>query len=269
MATSFQDSASFVFEGAVKRVGDANIRGLSDRSRAAVVTVEAVVRAPQVLVGLEGHDVTIRLADGETVTNGEHAVFYTNSWIFAENVALWSLGHEPAPPAAAVARGAVGRDPARAAVHHRIRQRVSAAAAVVSGKVTAVGLPGPPVAVAAVGPAPAATVKISEHDPFWRDAVVEVQHVHKGAVGKKQVLVRFPSSTDVRWHLAPKFHTGQEGVFSLQDVQVSGHPVVGAMALAVGIQPSAMFTCFNPADFQPADQRAEVAAAIAAASGAQ
>jgi hypothetical protein len=267
MPSSFRDSASFVFEAAVKRVGDANIRGLRDRSRTAVVTVETVVRAPQPLVGLEGHDVTIRLADGETVTKGEHAVFYTNSWIFAENVALWSLGHEPAPPAAAVARG-VGRDPARAAAHHRISQRVSAAAAVVSGKVTAIGLPGAAVANAAAGPAPAVSVRISEHNPFWRDAVVEVQHVHKGAIGKNQVLVRFPSSTDVRWHRAPKFHTGQEGVFSLHDDRVSGHPI-GAMALAVGIQPGTAFTCLSPADFQPADKRAEVAAALAAAGGGQ
>jgi hypothetical protein len=264
-----QGSATFVFVGAVKRVREANIRGLSDRSRTAVVTVETVVRAPQALVRLERHDVTIRLADGESVTNGEHAVFYTNSWIFGENVALWSLGHEPAPPTAAAAVSTVGRDPVRAAAHHRIRQRASAAAAVVSGKVTAVGLPGAPVAAAAPGPAPAASVWISEHNAFWRDAVIEVQHVHKGAVGKKQVLVRFPSSTDVRWHRAPKFHSGQEGVFSLHDDRVSGDHPVGAMALAVGIQPGAVFTCLSPADFQPADKRAEVAAAIAAVSGGQ
>jgi hypothetical protein len=268
MPSSFEDSAAFAFEGSVKRVGDANVQGVRDRSRTAVVTVETVVRAPQALVGLERHDVTIRLADGESVTNGERAVFYTNSWIFAENVALLSLGHEPAPAAAAMAGSTVGRDPARAAAHHRIRQRVSAAAAVVSGKVTAIGLPGAPVAAAAAGPAPAVSVWISEHNPFWHDAFVEVQHVHKGAVGKNQVLVRFPSSTDVRWYRAPKFHTGQEGVFSLHDDRVSGHPI-GAMALAVGIQPGAVFTCLSPADFQPAEKRAEVAAAIAATSGAQ
>jgi hypothetical protein len=266
MPQSFEDSASFVFEGAVKQVGAANIRGLSNRTRTAIVAVETVVRAPQALVGLESHDVTIRLADGESVTNGEHAVFYTNGWIFAENVGLWSLGHEPAPAAAAVAGRGLGHDPARAAAHHRIRQRVSAAAAVVSGKVTAIGLPGAPVAAPAAGPAPAVSDWISEHNPFWRDAVVEVQHVHKGAVGKNQVLVRFPSSTDVRWYRAPKFHTGQQGVFSLHNDQDSGHPV-GAMALAVGIQPGTAFTCLSPADFQPADKRAEVAAAIAAASG--
>jgi hypothetical protein len=93
--------------------------------------------------------------------------------------------------------------------------------------------------------------------------VVEVQQVHKGQLDKNQVVVRFPSSTDVRWYHAPKFHVGHEGVFSLRPDQLSGHVAPGIAAASFA--PGASFTCLDAADFQPADHQPEVAAAIAAA----
>jgi hypothetical protein len=56
---------------------------------------------------------------------------------------------------------------------------------------------------------------ISEHVPVWHEAVVDVQSVEKGAA-REQVLVRFPTSTDVRWYEAPKLEPGQEAVFLLR-----------------------------------------------------
>ena len=61
---------------------------------------------------------------------------------------------------------------------------------------------------------------VSEHDPRWREAVVEVDDVHKGVHKKKQVVVRFPASTDVMWYGAPKFHPGQQGYFMLHQTEV-------------------------------------------------
>jgi hypothetical protein len=82
-------------------------------------------------------------------------------------------------------------------------------------------------------------------------------------VGNNRVVLRFPSSTDVRWHRAPKFETGQEGVFSLHRDAVSGHVGPGAMAASLNVHES--YTCLDPAAFQPAHNEAEAAVAIDAA----
>jgi hypothetical protein len=149
------------------------------------------------------------------------------------------------------------------AVHKKIREQASEAPVVISGKVVAVGLPTPAGAVAAATSDAPKPGRISEHEPFWREAVVEVQKVHKGTVGNNRLVLRFPSSTDVRWHRAPKFETGQEGVFSLHPDAVSGHVSLGAMATSLNVKES--YTCLDPAAFQPAHNEAEAAVAIDAA----
>ena len=271
MAAISKESASLVFEGKVAKTKAANVKAISDTDQSAVVTIERLVSAPEPLAAYAGRDVTVRLAKGETVKQGERAVFYTGGLIFGENLAVQSFGHEPIKPAtaaaaaAAAAAGDTAEHPAaRAAAHKRIRAQAAQAPVVISGKVVAVGLPAPAggAVAAAAGDAPKAE-RISEHAPFWREAVVEVQKVHKGTVGTDRVVLRFPSSTDVRWYRAPKFETGQEGVFSLHPDAVSGHVAPGAMAAGLNVQES--YTCLDPAAFQPAHSETEAAAAIDAA----
>jgi hypothetical protein len=137
-----------------------------------------------------------------------------------------------------------------------LQERVADADVVVTGKVSAVRLPaetapGPTMASAA----PAAPKRISEHDPLWREAVIHVDSVVKGEHPDDTVVVRFPSSTDVRWHKAPKFHPGQEGVWMLRKQEVHTHPAAGLAAVpraagAVAAVPA--YTALNPLDFQPA-----------------
>ncbi|HKV99013.1 MAG TPA: hypothetical protein VJN96_04275 [Vicinamibacterales bacterium] len=57
---------------------------------------------------------------------------------------------------------------------------------------------------------------ITEHDPQWQEAVVEVTAVRKGRRVPRSVRVRFPASTDVAWARAPKLHAGQQGTFLLK-----------------------------------------------------
>ncbi len=268
-----KEAAKFVFEGTVKQTRAANLKAIADKERAVVVRVDKVVRAPQSLAAFAGRDVTLRLAEGESLTKGQRALFHTNSWMFGENLAVQSLGHDPVAtvaPAAAAIEPAL--DPGRVASHQQIRERAASAPVVITGKVVAVGLPGTAPVTAATAAAPAAGTaaepsrRISEHDPFWREAVIEVQAVHKGTVGKHQIVLRFPSSTDVRWHRAPKFETGQQGIFSLRQDDVSGHATVGpaAASLTADTTPPA-YTALHAADFQPLDHEAEVALAVSAA----
>jgi hypothetical protein len=267
MAAISKESAKLIFEGKVTKTKAANVKAISGTDQSAVVAIERVLSAPEPLVAFTGRNVTVRLAKGERVKQGQRATFYTNGLVFGENLAVQSLGHEPikgraAEVAATAAGGAIEHSAARTAVHKKIREQASEAPVVISGKVVAVGLPTPAGAgVAASGASKPG--RISEHEPFWREAVVEVQKVHKGTVGNNRVVLRFPSSTDVRWHRAPKFETGQEGVFSLHPDAVSGHVSPGAMAASFNVRES--YTCLDPAAFQPAHNEAEAAVAIDAA----
>jgi hypothetical protein len=269
MPTPPKESAKFVFEGVVKRTKAANLAAIRDTGRTVVVTVEKIVRAPRSLASFAGHDVTVRLAEGARIKKGQRAVFHTNGWIFGENLAVQSLGHDLVSRSAAAAEAAVAApDPIRAAALETIRERAAAAPVVLTGKVVAVGLPqseaeAAPAVAGATTAEPPAPSRISEHEPFWREAVVEVHAVHKGTVGKQQVVLRFPSSTDVRWHRAPKFRAGQEGVFSLRQDDISGHTTVGPAAESFAAE--AAYTALHSADFQPLEQETEVAAAVSAA----
>jgi hypothetical protein len=274
MAAISKESAKFIFEGKVSKTKATNVKAMSGTDQSAVVTIERVVSAPEPLIAYTGRNVTVRLAEGERLKQGQRATFYTNGLVFGENLAVQSLGHEPvkaqaakaAAATVAAAGGAIQHSAARMAAHRKIREQASEAPVVISGKVVAVGLPTSAGAAVAAASGAAKPEWISEHDPSWREAVVEVQDVHKGTVGTDRVVLRFPSSTDVRWYRAPKFQTGQEGVFSLHRDAVSGHVAPGAMAATLaGPNVKESYTCLDPAGFQPANHEAEAAVAIDAA----
>jgi hypothetical protein len=67
-------------------------------------------------------------------------------------------------------------------------------------------------------------VLISEHDPDWQEAIVEVESEITGARDGQEIVIRFPGSLDVAWYGFPKFKPGQEGTFFLQKDHLSGLP---------------------------------------------
>jgi hypothetical protein len=99
--------------------------------------------------------------------------------------------------------------------------RLAAADVVVSGRVAEVR--------AAVPRATRGTIRapITEHDPQWQEAVVQVTAVHKGRRVPRSIKVRFPASTDVAWARAPKLHAGQEGTFLLKR-DAAGYTIIDA-----------------------------------------
>ena len=268
MALTTKESAAFVFRGTVKRTRAANLRGVTDTDRTVVVTVDEIVRSPPTLAGFAGHDVTVRLADGEQVAAGEAAVFYVTGFVFGESLAVQSLGHDAVTRAgrAATAGRTAEADPTRAFRQTRASEHAAQAPVVVTGKVVAVGLANSETAMRGVTAAATSVQRVSEHDPFWREAVVEVETVHKGAMPTQQFVLRFPGSSDVRWHKSPKFQAGQEGVFSLHPDQVTRSASLGRAAANMAAS-ATTYTALSSADFQPSDHEAEAAAAVSAAQG--
>jgi hypothetical protein len=252
--------AGFVFQGTVTRLKDATMT-VDDPTKTVVVRVDHIIRAPQALLGHSGTEITLLPAKGERLKAGQTAIFHTNGWLYGKSMAVQSVGH------AAVSRTAAAaavQDPARAALDHAVAERVAQAPVAITGRVVAIGLP------AEIQPSSATASRalpppISEHDPFWSEAVVAVQRVHKGVLKQQQVVIRFPDSHDVRWHRSPKFHVGQEGVFLLRPDEVSGVPSLGVTAAAHPVAPRA-YTCLHPSDFLPAEEPKKVAAALQAIS---
>jgi len=243
MVTPMAD-APFVFEGTVKAAGTSNVKSLPADRSTALVTVDHVRQAPRSLAGLAGKEITLRVAEGETLKVGMKAIFSADGLLFAENLALQSRGHEPLE---SVARSAalIGTVP----VVQRLRKHVDDAALVVSGRVSQVRANERSAKVLTRGLSPDAPTRVSEHEPFWRQAVIQVSQVHKGPK-KKEVTVSFPSSTDVMWRKAPKFTKGQTGVFILHTPAPA--PAIAARSVR-GITPPPLdaYVALDPNDYLP------------------
>ncbi|HVF62013.1 MAG TPA: hypothetical protein VNJ70_19570 [Thermoanaerobaculia bacterium] len=294
--------ARFVFVGTVQKLRAANVAEIDDKARTVVVRVDRVEKGPESMAAYVGRDITVKLAPRETVRAGEQARFFTNGWLFAETLAVESVGHEAVVPAgaprgrgvAAAARSGDARrtvlaasistaeaasEPAARLKAAAIADRVASADVVVRGRVTAVRVapeerPAPRTGTrrgvtAAATEAPRRK-PITEHDPQWREAEIEVDEVEKGGTAKKKVVVRFPGSDDVRWYKAPKFQPGQEGVFILQ--KAAGQPAARpstrrGRAVAAAAETAAgadTFTALDPDDFQPSERAPEIRALAAA-----
>jgi hypothetical protein len=264
MATSskgdLRKQAKFIFTGTVKKLHAATMSAVTDTDKTIVVHVDTILQAPELLKGFQGKDVTVHLDGTRKPTVGQQRTFYTNGWLFGDSLAVKAVGHEAARPQP-LAQAAAAQGAHTVLADQEIRNRAEQADLVVTGKVTAVGLPSTP----AMAAAKTTHKPISEHEPQWREAVVEVQTVHKGKPTTKQVVVRFPNSTDVRWFKAPKFQAGQEGLFMLQHDAIT-RVKAGATALALGAPATAAFTCLHATDFIPVHHDDEMAVAIDAAT---
>jgi hypothetical protein len=250
-AAALAQDARFVFVGTVQKLRAATMDDVPIDDRTAVVRVDEVIHAPDVLTHYAGHDITVQVGGRKRLHQGQQAKFYTNGWLFGDSVAVESIDHEDVKrPAAAASREA--GDPVRRLAQRDLQGRFGDASLVVSGRVTSVRLPGDVVAArSARAIEPQANAgRISEHDPDWRVAEVQVDEVHKGTHPNGSVSIRFPSSQDVMWHDAPKFHPGQEGFFMLHKTDEA----VGkkaAVARGAAVQDKGDYVAPHAADFQP------------------
>lgn len=258
--TAQTEKPTFVFKGTVKKLKSATMKTVAVDSNTVVVTVDQLIEAPPDLAGYAGQEITVQLSGQIKPKVGQQLIFHTVSGQYGESVEVRSLSEEPVQ-ASHTAMLSADVDPVERRRDQDRRRHFADADLVVSGKVLAVTLPpeeqaaskGSKSAVAAV-----ATKRkpVSEHDPKWRDAVVEVDEVHKGKHKKKKVIVRFPASTDVMWYNAPKFHPGQQGHFLLQKTKVE-KPAKGSKAAkksAAAVAPAETvdtYVALDPLDFQP------------------
>lgn len=255
------EKPTFVFKGTIKKIKRATMNEVPVDDHTAVVMVDQIIEAPSDLAGYSGHEITVQLSGRRKVTAGQQLIFKTNSWLYGESIAVRSLSEEPIK-SSHVAMLAAGVDPVARRAQREQREHFAEADLVVSGKVVAVRLPEEtsPKRAGALASVQSSRRPISEHDPKWREAVIQIDNVYKGNHKKKQVVVRFPASTDVMWYNAPKFHPGQQGHFMLHkaktDKPTTKPARKGKKSAAAAVTPKAgkeseAYVALDPMDFQP------------------
>lgn len=213
-------SPSIVFVGTVDAVGAVTLPNLAVSPNTSVVAVERVVRKPEAIALDPGDKVTVVTEGVAPVQKGVRALFLTDGWIFGTSLAVRVVSWEPvaaASPTAVAAQDTKVMAEMQAAADKGVKAAIANADIIVVGRVTKVQPP----SVAALAPS---RQLISEHNPDWQEAVINVQSTLKGSPDMKEVVVRFPASRDVMWAGYPKFKEGQEGTFLLQRDRVSAAP---------------------------------------------
>lgn len=272
-ASKMTEDAKFLFKGTVEKLDASNLAQVPKNEPTAIVHVDEILQAPPVLAKTLGRQITVKLAKGTKPKVGEQVLFHANGWLFGDTVAVESVKQEKPPlTKTMLAERAAASDPARNLADRELQNRVADADLVVEGEVASIHLPQNQSVLAARTPNSAKPV--SEHDPKWREAVINVGAVHRGDPETKQVVVRFPSSTDVQWHRAPKFRAGDRGVWLLhssKETLAAGKPAkqtgTSEFAMAAPVPGATVYTALSPMDFQPASKLHTVAPVIRTAVG--
>jgi hypothetical protein len=240
--------SSIIFSGTVSQLAATSFPDVPKSAQTIVVKVDSVEKKPAAVSLKKGDSVTVEVKDASAFQEGTHATFYTDGWIFGSGVAVKELGHElgdatgPVEGAGAEKLSGQGKDKIS---DQELMDRMKASDFVVVGRVTDVHKWNVP------KPKSGAPSRVTEHDPDWHEAVVEVQSVLKGGKVKgNKVIVRFPNRNDVAWVSSPKFAKNQRGIFCLNRDQSTGAP-----AYAGGQQ---VYTCLGHGDALPISEEARV-----------
>jgi len=244
--------SSIIFSGTVSQLAGASFADVPKSAQTIVVKVDSVAKKPAAVSLKKGDRVTVEVKDPSAFQEGTHATFYTDGWIFGAGVAVKELGHElgtvvaPVRVTNAEKPSAQGKDELS---DQELIERMKASDFVVVGRVMDVRKWNAP------KPKSGAPSRVTEHDPDWHEAVVEVQSVLKGGKVKgNKVIVRFPNRNDVAWVNSPKFAKNQRGIFCLNRDQSTG--------ASAGGQQANVYTCLGHGDALPISEEARVRALL-------
>lgn len=231
--------SSIIFAGTVSQLAATSFADVPKSPQTIVVRVDAVLKKPAAVSLKKGDSVTVEVKDPSAFQQGTQATFYTDGWIFGSGVAVKELGHEIGPASSGASTAGGANSSSQEISDEELRNRLNAADFVVIGRVTDVHR--------WVAPKYAKTSHVTEHDPDWHEAVVEIQSVLKGGQVKgNKMVVRFPGRNDVAWVRSPKFVKNQRGIFCLNKDQITGAPTS-----KVGGRQVNVYTCLGHGDSLP------------------
>ena len=245
--------SSIVFSGTVSQLAATSFADVPKSAQTIVVRVDAILKKPAAVSLKRGDSVTVEVKDASAFQEGAQATFYTAGWIFGSGVAVKELGHVlgEAAPGAAAGGSAHGQEQGRLS-DQELKDRMNASDCVVVGRVTDVRKWNAPKTKSG------SPLHVTEHDPDWHEAVVEIQSVLKGAPVKgNKVVVRFPNVDDVAWAHSPRFTKNQRGIFCLNRDKATGAPMT-----KLGSKEVYVYTCLGHGDTLPLSDEARVRALL-------
>jgi hypothetical protein len=77
-AASRGEEPRFVFKGTVRKLRASTEPEVKASPRTAVVRVDEVIHAPEVLADMAGHDVTVELGGRDKLAAGQQAMFFAH-----------------------------------------------------------------------------------------------------------------------------------------------------------------------------------------------
>ncbi len=228
-------NAQFIFRGTIQRVSATTVPLLPAGDDTVVVKVDEVILAPHTLNDFTNQHITVQLREARGMRVGESAIFFSNVFLYEKSIAVREVGRVSLRGDTKALRDQV-TSASRRVADRALQQRLNLSSLVVLGKVSR---------VRRIEEGLRSRLPISEHDPEWWEAVVEIESVEKGEAPQRSVTILFPNSTDEMWYDSPKFREGQSGVFILQ----RGQQEKGLPAFRL---PG--YTALDPLDFQPGAQ---------------
>ena len=177
-----------------------------DVSNTGVATVTEVIEAPESFSNISGQQITIRFADINKVNVGEEKIFFTEPYWIGEAIGVEEKGsvsksselYNDKEMSSHLKRARDNQD------DEQLKNALKEAKLVITGK------------VAKINEVQGKITGLTEHDPEWKEAEVEVDETIKGNNEGKTVKILFASGKDVMFFQAPKFQPGDEGIFIIQ-----------------------------------------------------
>src|ERR1700730_13539916 len=174
--TALAKQSSIVFSGTVSQLGATSFSDVPKSAQTVVVRVDSVLKKPFPVSLKRGDKVTVEVKDPSGFQEGTHAIFYTDGWIFGSGVAVKELAHEIRPNDGEATKTASTDEKAYGQTHEQndqeLQDRLNSADFVVIGRVTGVHR--------WTAPKSATPYRVTEHDPDWHEAVLEIKSVLKG-----------------------------------------------------------------------------------------
>ena len=230
----YATQSAFIFSGKVVKSKAATLQGLPT-DNTLIVQVNHITKAPDMFKALTGQEVTVRFNRLPQLRTGANITVFANGWIFGNTLAVDAVGYvEETEKRELAERVQQAQSDSR---DEELKERLDNAELGVVGKVVK------------VEKKEVQTTHISEHDPNWHEATINVDEVVKGKKNTKEVKVVFPQSDDVRWHKFKKFSEGQQGIWLLQKGTKQNPKGIPPKVMAAIPQGKDILTTLHPVDF--------------------
>lgn len=219
-------SSSFIFSGTVIERGRSTVPHVPPAGNLVSVRLDRALRVDPVLGDLRGKTITVAARAPESLSSGESAVFFANSWVHGKGIAVREVDHVDIGQEAEVA-AAVARLP-----EMHLSDRLSTADLVADAEVVEIR--------------PVERTSWDRNYAFWAAAQLRVNRVLRGQP-RHSAVVYFPTVQGPVWRLAPRFQEKQRGIFILHDS--SRGKTISEKSL-----PAGSLVALDPEDFQPESQ---------------